>query len=551
MLKLRHGDLTKSDHDRTIMSSSPLKKRFIFVANDFILSVLFIHLYSFSVTMRRQLSSLFAALLLPASLPLLLSTATSTTSLLIMYGPALAKGGEALGELAQAIMVRIEGATQGSGVLVKRDGNRYTVLTAWHVVRGQRPGEELDVFAPDGQRHSVVQGSIKQLGNVDMAILSFTSQTAYEVARIGDVNSVATGDYLLVAGFPVSGKGRLKYDNGNLVANANVGIDHGYQLLYSNDTESGMSGGAVLRLDGTLIGVHGRGELDELKTVQSGLAVKTGTNQGVPISYYRLFLKGAPVVAASNVAASPDDYLVQARLLLRKKGGELDVIKLTTKVLAMRQIPEAYFYRAYAKSDLGQYRQAIDDFDMAVALRPMSALYRYNRGNSKLDIGDYAGALSDYSKVVTIDPGFSSAYLNMGVARHRTGDAVNALKDYSKAIAASPLDPIAYHNRAKAYSDIGDKSSALFDLDKAIFLAPSDFILYYDRARIKADISDFKGAEDDFGKSINANPKDADSWGMRAIVRLVLGNRIGACTDLRKSFALGSPASGKILKKEC
>jgi hypothetical protein len=41
---------------------------------------------------------------------------------------------EAIGRIAQAITVRIEGATQGSGVLVKREGNRYTVLTAWHLV---------------------------------------------------------------------------------------------------------------------------------------------------------------------------------------------------------------------------------------------------------------------------------------------------------------------------------------------------------------------------------------------------------------------------------
>lgn len=46
---------------------------------------------------------------------------------------------------AQAITVRIEGATQGSGVLVKREGSRHTVLTAWHVVSGQRHGEELAI----------------------------------------------------------------------------------------------------------------------------------------------------------------------------------------------------------------------------------------------------------------------------------------------------------------------------------------------------------------------------------------------------------------------
>ena len=47
--------------------------------------------------------------------------------------------------MAKAITVRIEGATMGS-VLVKNDGDLYTVLTSWHVVKSQGPNEELDII---------------------------------------------------------------------------------------------------------------------------------------------------------------------------------------------------------------------------------------------------------------------------------------------------------------------------------------------------------------------------------------------------------------------
>ena len=46
-----------------------------------------------------------------------------------------------------------------------------------------------------------------------------------------------------------------------------------------------MSGGAVLNFQGQLIGVHGQGETDSKMTEQQGLVVKTGTNQGVPVSF--------------------------------------------------------------------------------------------------------------------------------------------------------------------------------------------------------------------------------------------------------------------------
>lgn len=91
--------------------------------------------------MRRLSAALIAALLLPATKPSLVGTAVSTGALLVIQAPAQSQSSDVVAKAAQAITVRIEVATQGSGVLVKREGNRYTVLTAWHVVSGQKPGE--------------------------------------------------------------------------------------------------------------------------------------------------------------------------------------------------------------------------------------------------------------------------------------------------------------------------------------------------------------------------------------------------------------------------
>ena len=55
-----------------------------------------------------------------------------------------------ISNIAKKITVRIEGAGDpGSGVIVKKDGNRYTVLTAWHVVKDNRIGEEVGIITID------------------------------------------------------------------------------------------------------------------------------------------------------------------------------------------------------------------------------------------------------------------------------------------------------------------------------------------------------------------------------------------------------------------
>ena len=88
-----------------------------------------------------------------------------------------------IADVAKKITVRIEGATQGSGVLVKKEGNIYTVLTAWHVIKDARPTEELAIITNDGKEYQRIRGSAEQLGSVDLAKLEFQSQKNYQIVE--------------------------------------------------------------------------------------------------------------------------------------------------------------------------------------------------------------------------------------------------------------------------------------------------------------------------------------------------------------------------------
>jgi len=230
-----------------------------------------------------HLPSQIAGLLLAGSQPVLLSAADSSGALLVAQAPAQEQRAEAVDRVARAITVRIEGATQGSGVLVQRDGNRYKVLTAWHVVSGQRPGEELSIITSDGKEHFAEVNSIRQIDQFDLAELSFYSSGNYLLANVNGQEIASKGMRITTCGFTVrESQFRLNSECIPTVGTL-IGIsieDNGRPstLRYNSSTEEGFSGGPVLDSKGNLIGIHTKGFVDQEMTEARDQTVKTGIN---------------------------------------------------------------------------------------------------------------------------------------------------------------------------------------------------------------------------------------------------------------------------------
>ncbi|TAE95164.1 MAG: serine protease [Oscillatoriales cyanobacterium] len=101
--------------------------------------------------------------------------------------------------LARQATIRIKTSkSSGSGAIVQRQGQTYTVLTSWHVVafdKGDRT-----IVTSDGLIHQLL-GVPQRLGDADLAIAKFRSAIEYKVAPIG-AQQPAVGEPLLAAGFP-------------------------------------------------------------------------------------------------------------------------------------------------------------------------------------------------------------------------------------------------------------------------------------------------------------------------------------------------------------
>ena len=92
----------------------------------------------------------------------------------------------------------------------------------------------------------------------------------------------------------------------------------------------------------------------------------------------------------------------------------------------------AYNNRGIIYKGLGNYRQAIEDYNRAIEIKPDFAEAYNNRGNAYNGLGNYRQAIEDYNRAIEIKPDFAEAYYNRGVVYLNQGDNISGCRDARK-----------------------------------------------------------------------------------------------------------------------
>jgi tetratricopeptide (TPR) repeat protein len=505
-----------------------------------------------------------------------LTAALMGTTVVLVQPMAVAKTLSELQSIAQGITVEIrlqQNKSVGSGIIINRQNDLYTLVTNAHVVCGNEICAELpaketySLNLADGQKYQLRSTSIKLLKNdLDLAIIQFRSSRNYPVAKISAPESLKASDKVYTAGFPSQESGLL-FGYGEALAVVNkrlIGDNGGYTIIYSAPTLPGMSGGGVFNGNGQLVAIHGYGDRFRENTDtgnRSRVDGKIGYNRGISVQWLVQSLAEMGIrlgdersianirVAKQQLPISADEYFITGFNKYVKPGNDVQASKkqavqdFSNAIRLNSKYVTAYFVRAIIYEQLQEFQRCLSDYNQAIILNPKYAEAYNNRANLKKDnLNDPQGALNDYNQALKFDPRLPEAYNNRGLLKYtKFQDFQGALADYNQGIAINPRLSGLYYNRAllKEYQ-LNDFQGALADYNQAIAITPKYAEAYHLRADLKQKkLNDFQGALADYNQAIQLDPRLAEAYHSRAILKVTqLKDNQGALADFNQTIKL-------------
>ncbi|MCZ8212967.1 tetratricopeptide repeat protein [Microcystis sp. LE19-8.1F] len=477
---------------------------------------------------------------------------------------------------AKGFTVRIDSSStaNGSGVIIAKEGNIYTVLTAAHVLCEKIAEEKTcvnftyTVVTRDGKTRKIEKSTIIRQEGVDLAVFQFESQDNYPVAEIANYNP-NTDDFVFAAGFAKIGQNPSKWlfsggtidekergllqtrqsplrnkQGGTLQSVAS--LTEGYELVYTSITFGGMSGGAVLDSQGRVIGIHGSSETAGVTEIQLGYSL------GIPISTFiglqeRLKVKPQLLTTAQpQVSPQQQQEIIQAITgvivpntnakadIWIQRGGQLwrlardqEAIKAFDEAIKQNDPDNVYlawYGKGLALFELREHQPAIEALQQAINTLPKrenlkkfhsSILQKQSVVYRYLE--NYEQALTVINQAISLVPNNPNSYNEKLAVLYQLKRYDEGLAAINQAINLAPRAAW-YLNRGLLYSDLQKYELALSDYNKAIDINPNYAKAYNNRGILYKDLQKYELALSDYNKAIDINPNDAMAYNNRGLL---------------------------------
>jgi len=502
-------------------------------------------------------------------------------------------------KIAQEITVLIPNANPtdiGSGVIIAQKGNIYYVLTADHVIWNRdekKLKDKLEIVAPDNQRYAINVSNAKRMPGVDLAVVQFTSNQKYQVATLANYSLNTKDQKVFVSGFPGNKQQNknkphriltagvlseqeliklttyLSFNNQSSLIPVRIQtvLSDGYDLLYSNITKGGMSGGAVLDTQGRLIGIHGRVEGET--SLDFDGEINLGSSSGIPIRTFLNLLQQVGIdsdlkvetTAPATLKKSEEDviseYLLPLDEVPKNSDDEISWLNYANQLWRSQKYAEARkavdkaigkkpdFYQAwYFKGMIfrreEKYPESIAAFDKALEINPNFAQAWKQRGRVLLRLDKYSEALTSFDKAIALSPNQFALYFLRGFTLRYLKRFPEAIEAYNQAIKIDPLFKLAYSGRGLSYGELKKYRQGIADFTQFIQLDPKDAGYYNLRGLYYGQLEEYKQSIADSTQAIKIDPNDAFYYISRGNAYLMLKDYKQSIADSTQAIRLDS-----------
>lgn len=450
-------------------------------------------------------------------------------------------------QIAEEVSVLVTSSgDNGSGVILAQEGNTYYVLTAKHVL--PYGVETVTITTHDGKEHSGQRIQEFQSEGVDLALVQFTSNQSYQVVTIGNYDRGEETNLAFVTGWPVSRQANAQtisqerefspgyvfgYHTGNNLAYNQESLEIGNDLIYTNITDEGMSGGPILDAEGRLIGIHTLAEGIKIterqiespirENPQKTIRIDWGYSGGISSQRIIRQLEKDQIQLTLNLDQNPPQPISQAK--------KDQIITSLVSLKAPDNQADVVAWINYGNKlwRLRRYQEAYEAFTRATEIEPQSFEAWYGRGlalvGDKDNVSDenWQKSIEDFTRAKDIDPKSDIAWRQIGDSYWYSGEYQQALAAFQEAIALNPDDFILYNWMAQAYLELGRYSEALDAVNQSIALLEERGVElaenYWRRAITRSYLKDYTGAIADVDKAIEINPDLAILYRSRANFR--------------------------------
>lgn len=177
-------------------------------------------------------------------------------------------------------------------------------------------------------------------------------------------------------------------------------------------------------------------------------------------------------------------------MLMKKLITTVTLLFLFTSFYAQRTA-EDYYNDGMKYAARGNYKEAVEYFDVSIRLKNTDYFVWYNRGITKSLMKDYRAAIADFEETINLKPDYVKAYISIGNCQKLLTNYDSAAMYYSIAIQMDTANSEAYFRRAGMYETMNMRDSAAMDFKKAYELGvpqAEERVKYYNdtaKSRIK------------------------------------------------------------------